>query len=57
MPILLAGSYLKKIEQYIQVLDKTVKHWPESPEQLLSHWTEKLQKPDDEINQGIMEVV
>jgi hypothetical protein len=34
-----------------------INHLPESPEQLLSIWTEKLQKPDDEINRGIMEVV
>jgi transcriptional regulator with AAA-type ATPase domain len=47
----------KTIEKYTQVLDKTVKNWPETNEQLLSIWTEKLQKPDDEINRAIMEVV
>jgi DNA-binding NtrC family response regulator len=47
----------KKTEKYIHSLEKMINHLPESPEQLISHWTEKLQKPDDEINRGIMEVV
>jgi len=47
----------KKTEKYIQTLEKMINHLPESPEQLLSIWTNELQKPDDEINRGIMEVV
>jgi transcriptional regulator with PAS, ATPase and Fis domain len=47
----------KLTEKYIQVLDEMQKNWPESRKQLQDVWKEKLQKPDDEINQGIMELV
>jgi DNA-binding NtrC family response regulator len=47
----------KKTEKYIHTLEKMINHIPESPEELLSIWTNKLQKPNDEINRGIMEVV
>jgi DNA-binding NtrC family response regulator len=47
----------KKTARYRFLLDKTVKHWPESAEKLRFVWTEELQKLDDEINQGIMELL
>ena len=47
----------KKTEKYLHVLSGVVNHWPETSEQRHSIWTDELQKLDDKINQGIMEVL
>jgi len=47
----------KMTAKYRHVLDNTVKNWPESSGKLPTIWREELQKLDDDINQGIMELL
>ncbi len=47
----------KKTAKYRHILDNTIINWPESAEQFHSIWTDEIQKLDDDINQGIMEVL
>jgi transcriptional regulator with AAA-type ATPase domain len=47
----------KMTAKYSHVLDNTVKNWSGSADKLSTIWTKDLQKSDDEINQGIMELL
>jgi transcriptional regulator with AAA-type ATPase domain len=47
----------KKTAKYRYVLEKTTHDWPVSVEELRSVWTNDLEKLDDEINRGIMEMM
>jgi transcriptional regulator with AAA-type ATPase domain len=59
----LEPTYFKKWEifkmmaKYRHILDNTIKHWPESADKIIFIWTDELQKLDDDINQGIMELL
>jgi transcriptional regulator with AAA-type ATPase domain len=47
----------KMMTKYKHLLDNAVKNWPGSSEKHCNIWSEELQKLDDDINQGIMEVL
>jgi DNA-binding NtrC family response regulator len=47
----------KKVAKYRDLLDQTVTNWQETSTQLHSIWTDEVQKLDDDINHGIMEVM
>jgi transcriptional regulator with AAA-type ATPase domain len=47
----------KMTAKYRHVLENSVKNWPESSGKLPTVWREELQKLDDDINQGIMELL
>ena len=47
----------KMTAKYRHVLDHTVANWPKTAKLLQALWTSELQKLDDDINQGIMEVM
>jgi transcriptional regulator with AAA-type ATPase domain len=47
----------KLIAKYRHLLDDIRKHWPESSGKLPTIWREELKKLDDDINQGIMELL
>lgn len=47
----------KKTAKYSYVLNKMVKKWPESSEVFRTIWTDEMEKLDDDINQGIMEMM
>lgn len=47
----------KMLNSYRQVLDSIIKQWPVLADKLRLIWTDELQKLDDEINQGIMELL
>jgi transcriptional regulator with AAA-type ATPase domain len=47
----------KLVAKYRHVLDHTVANWPKSVAQLHAIWNDQIQKLDDDINQGVMEVL
>jgi hypothetical protein len=47
----------KMMTKYKHLLDNAVKNWPESSDNPGKIWSEELQKLDDDINQGIMEML
>ena len=47
----------KLTAKYRHVLEQTVANWPKSANQLKAIWTDEIQKLDDDINRGIMEVM
>lgn len=47
----------KMLTEYRHIIDNLIKHWPESGDKFHFIWTDELQKLDDEINQGIMELL
>ncbi|MCK9205062.1 MAG: sigma 54-interacting transcriptional regulator [Bacteroidales bacterium] len=47
----------KETTRYRYLLEKMMKHWPGTPEELQKVWTTELQKLDDDITLGILQMV
>ena len=47
----------KETTRYRYIFDQTLQQWPSSSEKLRTIWISELQKLDDDINQGIMEIL
>jgi len=47
----------KETTRYRYLLEKMLKRWPGTPDELLNTWNTELQKLDDDITRGIMQMV